>query len=78
MANHTCANCTLAKWERTTAGRLHPSGEGRCAWTLPEIPLARAFYSDRESLSMPFGGYVWRHKPYSDCPCWTNKEIPDA
>lgn len=27
-----CETCKFANWRRTDAGRLHPSGEGRCTW----------------------------------------------
>ena len=27
-----CLDCKFANWNRTSNGRLHPSGEGRCSW----------------------------------------------
>lgn len=27
-----CEGCKFANWERTSNGRLHPSGMGKCEW----------------------------------------------
>lgn len=29
---YPCEGCRWAEWSRTAAGRLHPSGDGRCTW----------------------------------------------
>ena len=37
-----CTNCKNATWQRTSAGSLHPSGDGVCnvakEWKCPPIP----------------------------------------
>jgi hypothetical protein len=35
-----CTNCTYADWKKTAAGKLHPSGYGKCtnAVKLPKLP----------------------------------------
>ena len=42
MSEHQCLTCKFAEWKRTASGRLHPSGDGKCTWTMPTIfmPLA--------------------------------------
>ena len=36
----TCVGCKYADWKKTAAGRMHPSGEGRCTyeWKMPPLP----------------------------------------
>lgn len=33
-----CTGCKWASWDRTAAGRLHPSGEGYCMFPVKQIP----------------------------------------
>lgn len=37
-----CKHCKYAEWKRTAAGKLHPSGDGDCAypWKMPQLPAA--------------------------------------
>lgn len=28
-----CERCRFALWDKTSNGRRHPSGDGRCTWT---------------------------------------------
>lgn len=77
MAEKTCLNCALAKWDRTATGRLHPSGNGRCLWVMDKIAIPRAFYwlsSSQDYFPWPSGGWINRRKPHTDCPLWTAKE----
>jgi hypothetical protein len=69
----SCLSCKFAKWQRTQAGRLHPSGGGRCGWAMPHIPIPAAFYwlGHRENNQpQPSGGYIKRHEPRRNCPTW--------
>lgn len=50
MAEHPCTDCRFAEWKRTAAGRLHPSGSGKCTWTV-ELALPASF-GDREADQM--------------------------
>lgn len=40
MKNCTC--CTYARWDTTKGGKLHPSGEGHCAYKvkMPKLPAS--------------------------------------
>lgn len=68
----TCLDCGYAEWKRTSSGRLHPSKDGMCRWTMPEIdiPKARYWIGYRYSNPQPSGGHIDRGHPYDDCPCW--------
>ena len=63
-----CVKCKHAVWCRTTAGRLHPSGDGRCEypWKLP--PLPASMYWIFASGPSPHGGHISRKKELEkDC-----------
>ena len=69
-----CTTCAHAKWNRTQAGRLHPSGAGECTWDgWKEWALPSAFYyvwsGFTKAAPQPSGGIINRKNPYSDCPC---------
>lgn len=34
-----CESCRFADWQRTTNGRRHPSGNGKCTFPFPDGPL---------------------------------------
>ena len=62
-----CTHCKHAQWERTKAGRLHPSGYGMCGLKnkiqLPPLPACM-----RWPLAKPFGGRINRHEDLrTDC-----------
>jgi hypothetical protein len=44
-----CESCRFAEWRRTTNGRRHPSGDGKCTWAPPDAPLplyaTRSYYT---------------------------------
>lgn len=64
-----CTTCRFATWIRTAAGRLHPSGDGKCAWQVPAIRVPRAFYwISGTAMPRPAGGDINRRKPFADCP----------
>jgi hypothetical protein len=63
-----CNKCALAEWKRTDAGKLHPSGDGRCAWKfkLPPLPASMYFIGGPQT---PAGGHISRRKELPDhCP----------
>jgi len=58
-----CTECKFAEWKRTAAGRLHPSGEGRCRWKYEPKPIAAAYSwpgFHRGSSPIPHGGFIHR------------------
>jgi hypothetical protein len=70
----SCLNCGLAKWDKTAAGHLHPSGHGRCQWAMPVIPISSARYyiggPTRDVIPGPTGGGIDRKAPHTNCPTW--------
>lgn len=79
MEERNCLNCKYALWDKTSSGRLHPSGDGRCAWKLPEIHIPKAYFyhayrEEQWIVPKPSGGTIERKKPEKDCPCWEKKE----
>ncbi len=62
MARHNCEGCKFADWERTTTGRLHPSGDGQCRYNykLPQLPGSMFWPHDREPE--PLGGRINRRE----------------
>lgn len=65
----TCDGCKFADWKRTSAGRLHPDGTGKCT-RLSAHPLdtrlPSAFYWLSEPK--PSGGHIERGAPLP-APC---------
>lgn len=55
-----CTHCKHADWQRTAAGKLHPSGDGRCmvGYRLPPLPASMYW------LTPPYvmGGHINRRK----------------
>ena len=72
-AKNPCCVCKYANWDRTKAGRLHPSGDGFCQWKMPEIKLPIAFYfftPNRNTVPDPHGGHISRNSEFDDCPAF--------
>lgn len=59
-----CTNCKHAQWNKTAAGRLHPSGDGRCGYQvqLPKLPASMWWTDVFGKKAKPFGGYINRRK----------------
>jgi hypothetical protein len=58
-----CTECKFAEWARTAAGRLHPSGEGRCQWKYEPKPIAAAYSWqgwETGATPQPYGGFINR------------------
>lgn len=68
-----CRGCKFAKWDVTKAGKLHPSGSGRCMWQYPEIQLPASMYFVGRSPGdspKPCGGQIDRKLELPrGCPC---------
>lgn len=64
----TCMGCKFAQWDRTAAGKLHPSGQGRCGYKYKLPPLPGAFYWATYSGGepRPHGGFINRRKDLDD------------
>lgn len=70
----TCDTCMHAIWRRTSNGRLHPSGGGRCGVPWLPAPLPKAFYWVGAE-PRPAGGYIDRYRNnIKECPCWQPKQ----
>lgn len=70
----TCIGCKYADWKKTSNGRLHPSGDGRCryAWKAPPLPAAFYFIN---SEPKPSGGCIQRKTELKNhCPYWNPDE----
>jgi hypothetical protein len=73
----TCLNCIRAQWKLSKNGAFHPSGDGTCSWSPPEILLpddqstvTGHFFMAGRQAPRPFGGHIDRHAPYHNCPLW--------
>ena len=55
-----CTHCKYANWHRTQAGKLHPSGEGKCTfpWKLPPLPASMYWMTGPS----PYGGHINRRE----------------
>lgn len=66
-----CVGCKHAKWELNSAGRLHPSGDGRCAYPIEDKmpPLPVAFYWPARGPTF-YGGHIHRRRTMNrgECP----------
>ena len=72
----TCVGCQYAEWKRTKAGRLHPSGEGLCAFQYKVPVPPAAFYFAGGGVPIPNGGYIERHKGLDrDCIYYQGKRL---
>ena len=68
-----CTHCIHAKWDLTAAGKLHPSGNGRCQKEVRLPPLPAAMYW--LSSPRPCGGHIHRKREHADhCPYYARAE----
>lgn len=66
--SHLCLTCRFANWRKTSGGKLHPSGDGRCTWKMPEIKLPASMYFISHSPN-PSGGFIYRkERIVTECP----------
>lgn len=67
-----CTECKHAVWERTKAGRLHPSGDGECTFEV-EVRLPKAKYLIG-GLALGGGLVNRRSDKWTECPCFEANE----
>ena len=60
-----CNGCQFAEWEKTTAGRLHPNGDGKCLYEYVTPKLPGAFYWIGGDPT-PCGGFINRRKEFDE------------
>ncbi len=65
----TCEHCRHAVWKRTAAGKLHPSGDGKCGFEYKLPPLPASMHWLGRGAPTPCGGYINRRESLRDhCP----------
>lgn len=75
----SCIGCKYAEWEKTKAGKLHPSGDGKCRfpWEMPKLPAA--MYWIRAVCPRPSGGVINRKETFADnCAYFQRDEDSEA
>jgi len=68
-----CTECKYATWKTTTVGKLHPSGDGKCAypWKLPPLPASMYWVTP----PVPNGRHINRREELKDhCTYWARKD----
>jgi hypothetical protein len=72
----TCNGCKYAEWNKTAAGRLHPSGDGKCGYPYKIPPAPMAFYFIG-GTPVPCGGFINRKRELKDhCAYWCPANRP--
>ena len=72
----SCKGCKYADWERTKAGRLHPTGGGTCIFYVKMPALPNSMYWLLGAGPSFYGGSINRYQEFkTDCPCWM--PLPD-
>ena len=61
-----CLLCKYADWQKTAAGKLHPSGDGKCTypWKMPPLPASMYWFGTGQPK--PCGGYINRKNELKD------------
>lgn len=70
-----CTDCKHSEWAKTGAGRLHPSGDGRCKypWKIPALPAPMYWLGSAPS---PLGGQINRREEMKEhCTYFARKEM---
>ena len=68
-----CTNCAYAKWDKTTKGKLHPSGDGKCTFEYKINKLPASMYWVG-STPNPAGGLINRRVELKyHCPYFSRK-----
>ena len=70
----SCIGCKYANWKRTAAGRLHPSGDGKCEYPYNVPPLPRSMYWMGFTAPCPSGGWISRRDPAVVCYYFRKEE----
>jgi hypothetical protein len=61
-----CTNCKHADWQKSKAGKNHPSGYGKCTFPIKIPVLPQAFYWMSETHMTPYGGFINRKRDLKD------------
>jgi hypothetical protein len=61
-----CLHCKHADWVKTKAGKLHPTGNGKCAypWKMPPLPASMYWMGQNDTI--PCGGWINRKTELKD------------
>ena len=73
-----CTYCAHADWQKTSSGRLHPSGDGNCKYPykVPELPKSMYWIGGSPT---PHGGRINRKEELKDhCKYFTRAQIDEA
>ena len=72
-----CTHCKFAQWEKTNAGKRHPSGGGHCTYEykLPTLPASMFWYGGEFAPARGGGDINRRKELKTDCAyfAWTDK-----
>lgn len=69
-----CTDCKYAQWNKTVAGKLHPSGDGHCTYDykIPLLPASMYWLSNTPPTPCG-GGFINRRKELlNHCPYYMN------
>lgn len=61
----SCVGCKHADWAKTSNGRLHPDGSGRCKYEVKPIVLPACMYF-LGGYPKPCGGYINRKEEFKE------------
>jgi hypothetical protein len=61
-----CLHCKHANWKRTEAGKLHPSGDGKCTYPWKMPPLPASMYWMGQKAPTPHGSWINRKTELND------------
>jgi hypothetical protein len=74
-----CRTCAFADWRKTSNGRRHPEGSGKCLYQFPEIPLPLWVHlpSFGQAIDRTVRGFItgtrsiwWSPVTQEHCPAW--------
>ena len=75
----TCDKCKFANWKRTSNGRLHPDGTGRCTYAarhaVPASTPSWGMNLDHDRMMVVQGGHISRGHDWSG-PCALYEATP--
>lgn len=60
-----CRDCKYADWKLTTAGKLHPSGDGKCRFEWIEPPRPACMYPVGKPQTIT-GRYINRREDFKE------------
>lgn len=67
-----CTQCKHADWQRTAAGKLHPSGDGWCRYPYKVPPLPQAIRWLSEPVTS-YGQINRRKELPGHCAYWSER-----